>query len=107
MFLLLMLCLFLEMSGPDPGFLYTGFRWENGWPIAPPPPPTATEPAVPLQTPQLPAPPQLPQLVPSQRLEEPSTYPPTDMSITAYNTNNTQVMDLAPQVEREDDQASE
>jgi hypothetical protein len=29
------------------------------------------------------------------------------MSITAYNTNNTQVMDLAPQVEREDDQASE
>ncbi len=102
-----MRCLFLEMSGTDPGFLYTGFRWENGWPIAPPPPPTATEPAVPLQTPQLPAPPQLPQLVPSQRLEEPSTYPPTDMRITAYNTNNTQVMDLAPQVEGEDDQASE
>jgi hypothetical protein len=112
LFIFLMHCLFLEMSGPDPGFVYTGFRWENGWPVAPPPPLTTTvpvqnQPTVPPQTPLLPPPPQLPLLVPSQMLEEPSTYPPTDTRITSYSTNNTQVMDLAPQVDRDDDQASE
>jgi hypothetical protein len=93
------------MSGPDPWFVYTGFRWENGWPVAPPP--TTTVPVqnqltVPPQTP----PPQLPLLVPSQMLEEPSPFPPTDTRITSYSTNNTQVMDLTPQVDRDDDQAS-
>jgi hypothetical protein len=98
----LMLCLFLEMSGPDPGFVYTGFRWENGWPVAPPPTQPPTMSSTPIPTPLLPP------LPPSPMLEVPlTTGPSPDTRITAYNTSNTQVMDLMPQVERDDDQSSE
>ncbi len=95
------------MLGPDPGFVYTCFRWENGWPVSPPPmqPPAMT--STPIQTP-LPPPLPLPPLTPMPMLEvPPTTCPPTDTRITSYNTINTQVMDLTPQVEREDDQSSE